>query len=71
MTYEQDLKTSQETIALAIAVAQTNWDGCWDMAWHIAKQDPLLVKTATQQTWTTWARKQIANRTMKGWPITT
>lgn len=62
-TYEHDLKTSRETIALAIAVAQTGWDGCWDMAWHLAKQDPLLVKTATQTTWTQWAKTQIARET--------
>lgn len=43
-TYEQDLKTSRETIALAIAVARTGWEGCWDMAWHLAKQDPLMFK---------------------------
>lgn len=61
-TYEQDLKISRETIALAIAVARTGWEGCWDMAWHLAKQDPLMVKGAMQEKWTAWAKHQIAKR---------
>ena len=59
-TYAQDLETSRECIALALAVVEIGGEGYEAAAWSVAKSDPLLNKDATKEAWLVWAQKAIA-----------